>query len=205
MFKKLGVLFAALLILSMACKKEEICTENNSFEVISFQLKINDENIGLYPNEGKNTSTTIGSVRNQLMFIPEKKAVFGENQYQFSFDIFSSAYAKRCVEVENSRTIFDVNKTELSLDRDLDLSIYGLTGFISQGQNLLADQKLRAGLLKGVIDNNYIHSGFEFPITLSKDFLTRLNGQQLKITLKMVSTLGIEMESSVDVLVDVNA
>lgn len=208
MLKKIGVLFTTLLILSIACKKEEICTDNKSFEVISFQIKINDENIGLFPEEGKNTSTTIGSVRNQLMFIPEKKFVYGENQSQFSFDIFSSAYAKRCVEVENSRTTFDVNKTALILDRDLDLSIFnldGLDGFVLKGQNLLDNQKLRSGILKEVIENNHIHSGFEFPITLSKAFLAPFDGQELKITLKMTSTIGIEMESTVDVVVDVNA
>lgn len=204
MLKKICVLFAAMLVLSIACKKEEICTENNSYEVISFQLKINDENIGLYPNEGKNTVTTIGSVRNQLMFIPEKKFVFGEIKKSLSFDFFPSAYAKRCVDVENSRTSYDVTKTVLTLDKDLDLAIYRYSGFVLAGQNLLEDQSVRANLLKEVIDNNYIHSGFEFPITLSKDFLVKLNGQQLTITLKMYTTQGIEQISSVDVLVDVN-
>lgn len=205
MLKKISALFATLLIISIACKKEEICTENNSFEVVDIHLKINDENIGLYPNEGKNTATTIGSVRNQLMFTTDKDYKFAAAQPWFHFDFIPSAYAKRCVDVENSRTTFDVNKTQLSINRDLDLSIFGLSGYISAGQNLLAEQKLRNSLLKEVVSNNYIHTGFDFPITISPDFLKHLKGESLTFTLKMFTTIGIEMEASVDVVVDVNA
>lgn len=205
MIKKIFGLFAAMLILSIACKKEEICTDKYSYEVVGFDLKINSENIGLFPADGKNTETTITTKRNQFMFIPEKLYSEVHQKSIFNWDFIPSAYAKNCVDVENSKTTFDVNKTHLSINRDINLDVDNSTIFVGQGQNLLSNPKLRAAYFKEIISNAEIHAGFEFPVTLSVDFLKQLKGQQVEFTLKMITTLGFEMSSSVDVVVDVNA
>lgn len=203
MFKKLFVLVSVVTIAAFACKKEEICSRN--YQVESFSFSINSDNIGVNPNEGKNTETTIGTTRNQFFFLPVKNFALAQRTRSFSLDIIPSAYAKRCVDIETSLTTFDVNKTELSIDKDLSLALYDLPGFIPANHNLLADQSLRSSLLKDVISNSYIHSGIEFPVTVSPEFLKPLSGQQIKFTLKLVTSLGIEMSSSVDVVIDVNA
>lgn len=203
MFKKLLVLVSVVTIAAFACKKEEICSRN--YQVENFSFRINSDNIGINTNERRNTETTIGSARNQFYFLPEKKYTLAQRSNAFSLDIIPSAYAKRCVEIETSLTTFDVNKTELSINKDLNLAIYGLPDFVLAGQNLLANQSLRSSLLKDIITNDYIHSGVEFPVTVSPEFLKPLNGQQIKFTLKLVTSVGIEMKSSVDVVIDVNA
>lgn len=206
MFKKLTILVSAMFILALACKKEEICTERGSYEVHKYELSINSENIGLFKNEGKNTTTTIGSVRNQLMFTPEKTFKYVEVKNSATgFDLIPSAYAKRCVEMEVSLTTFDPNRTILTIDKDLDLSIFGLSGFILKGNNLLANQSLRSNLLKDFISNEYMNAGIGTPISFSVDFLKPLNGQTIKFTMTLVSQVGIEMTASADVVIDVNA
>lgn len=201
MFKKILLLTIGLLVLAIACKKDEVCMKY--YKVDSFLLSINNQNIGLFPEEGYNTDTSIHSVRNQLMFTPNK--VFQLAQIKsVGFDILPTAYAK-CVEIEVSETFFETNRTELSIDQDLDLSIYGdsYNGKILQGQNLLANEKLRNTLLKDVAENTPIHAGVTFPITLSKEFLTPLNGEKIKFTLKLYTEAGISMTDSVDVVIDV--
>ncbi len=206
MFKKLFILVSAMFVLALACKKEEICTDRTSYEVNKFDLSINSENIGLFKNEGKNTATTIGSVRNQLMFIPEKTFKYAEVKKSVTgFDFIPSAYARRCVDMEVSLTTFDPNKTKLTLDRSLDLSIFGLSGFVLEGQNLLDNPALKSGLLKDFVTNEYLNAGIGTPISFSADFLKPLNGATLKFTLTLVSQVGIELTASVDVVVDVNA
>lgn len=203
MFKKLFVLISVVTIAAFACKKEEICSKN--YQVEGFSFLINSDNIGINTNQIRNTETTIRSTRNQFYFLPEKKYTLAQRSNSFSLDIIPSAYAKRCVDIETSITTFDINKTELSIDKDLNLALYGLPGFVLAGQNLLANQSLRGSLLKEVITNDYIHSGVEFPVSVSADFLKPLNGQQIKFTLKLVTSFGIGMSSSVDVVIDVNA
>lgn len=207
MFKKLFILVSAMFVLALACKKEEICTERSSYEINKFDLSINSENIGLFKDEGRNTATTIGSVRNQLMFTPEKTFKFAEvKKSVVGFDFIPSAYARRCVDMEVSLTTFDPNKTILKLDTDLDLSVYdGLSGVVMKGQNILALPELRSGLLKDLIVNEYLIAGIETPISFSPAFLKPLNGKTIKFTLTLVSQVGIEMTASVDVVVDVNA
>lgn len=205
MIKKIFILVATTIVLALACKKEEICTDRGSYEINEFSLSINSKNIGLHPGEGENTETTIGSTRNQLMFTPTKIFKLAEVKKTIGFDIISTAYAKNCVEVENSLTNFDPNKTQLSINRDLDLSMYGLNGVILAGNNLLAEQSLRNSILKDIITNQYLHAGMDIPFTLSVDFLKPLNNQSFRVTLTMTTLQGIMMSSSTDVVVDVNA
>ena len=200
MFKKIFILLSGLIILAIACKKEEVCI--SYYKVDNFTLSINSENIGLFLDEGRNTDTSIHSVRNQLMFTPDKTFKFAQVK-SVGFDLIPSAYANRCVDIELSETLFDPNKTVLSIDRDLDLSTYEFSGIVLEGENLLANEKLRNELLQEVVTNTYLHSGADFPITLSTGFLKPLNGQKIKFTLKLFTESGISMSDSVDVVIDV--
>ena len=209
MFKKISAIALSLFFITFACKKAEVCTDQLAYQIDSFELRINSENLGLYDDEGANTDSTIGSTRNQLMFIPNK--VFKSAQRQitktsFGLDIIPSAYARDCVQIENSLTQFDPLKTDFHINKDLDLSIFGpeYSGVIPAGTNLLSNQKLRATLLNDLVSRAYLNGGLETPLTLSPDFLRPLNGQHLQFTLELTSTVGIIMSSSVDVVVDVN-
>ncbi|MCO5230730.1 MAG: hypothetical protein M9958_06205 [Chitinophagales bacterium] len=205
MIKKISILFSMMLVLSIACKKESICDSKGNYLVHQFSFKINSNNRGLFKGEGHNTETTIGSTRNQFVFVPEKSFIASNNKRTIGFDLFPSAYARDCIVVETSLTSFDASRTSLSIDRDLDLSIYGLEGFVLKGQNLLDNTELKRTLLKDITSNVDMHAGIEIPVSVSIDFLRPLNGEKINFTLKLVSTTGDKMESSVDVVVDVNA
>lgn len=201
--KNLMILLVLATTLVIGCKKESVCTERGNYNVKSFELKINSNNRGLFKGEGTNTETTIGSTRNQWMFIPEKSYIAINSKSSFNFDFFNTAYAD-CIVQEISLTSFDASKTKFSVDRDLDLSIFGLESMIiPAGYNLLAVQSLRAELLKDIADNVDLHAGIEIPISVSKDFLIPLNEQKIKFTLEIVTTSGNIMSSTVDVVVDV--
>ncbi len=201
MFKKALILSFGLFILSFACKKDEVCTV--TYEVNSFSLNINSENIGLYKEEGRNTETKIRSIRNQFMFKPDKNYKTSIKHIQKGWDFIPAAYAARCVDVEVSETSFDPVKTFLSIDKDLNLALYGYNGIIPKGDNLLANEQVRGNLLKELVSNDFMHSGMEIPITLSKEFLKPLNGNTLKFTLKLYTAIGIAMSDSVTASIDI--
>lgn len=204
MIKKLMILFVAMTTITIACKKDSICTNKGNYNVTGFELQINSENNGLFNGEGTNTETTIGSIRNQWMFIPTKSYLAGNSISKHSFDLFNTAYARDCIVRDISLTSFDPAKTTFSIDRDLDLSIYGLEPqMIPAGTNLLSIPVLQSGLLNNIPSNIYLHAGIEIPISVSKDFLIPLNGEAIQFTLKLVSIIGTEMSSSVDVVIDV--
>jgi hypothetical protein len=205
MIKNLIILLVAMTTITIACKKDSICTDKGNYNVTGFELQINSKNRGLFDGQGSNTETTIGSIRNQWMFIPEKSYVASNTKSKFSFDLINSAYAD-CIATEISLTSFDASKTIFSIDRDLDLSIYGLgSEIIPAGTNLLSISALKSTLLKDILLNIDLHAGIEIPISVSKDFLIPLNGEKIKFTLGLVSKVGIEMSSSVDVVINVNA
>lgn len=204
MMKNILILFVAITTLTIACRKDSICTDKGNYNVTDFDLQINSTNRGLFKNEGTNTETTIGSTRNQFMFIPTKSYLAVNSKTSTGFELFSTAYADDCIVSDISLTSFNPAKTELTIDRDIDLSIFGLeSNIIPAGYNLLAVQSLRAELLKDIPSNVDLHAGIEIPISVSKDFLIPFNTQTLKFTLKLITTTGDEMKSTVDVVVDV--
>lgn len=193
----------AVTTMTTACRKDSVCTDKGNYKVTNFELQINSKNRGIFKGEGTNTESTIGSIRNQWMFIPTKSYIATNSKFIPSFDFFKLAYAGDCIVSDISLTSFDPAKTSFSMDRDLDLSIYGLEGLIPAGYNLLSVQSLRAELLKDIASNVDLHAGIEIPISVSKDFLIPLNGETIQFTMKLVTTTGDEMSSSVDVVIDV--
>ncbi|MCZ2393925.1 MAG: hypothetical protein LC105_08725 [Chitinophagales bacterium] len=203
MIKKNSILFSMMLVVAIACRKESICANQGNYVVHQFSFQINSVNRGLFKEEGRNTATTIGSIRNQFLFIPEKSFMASSVNRTIGFDIFPSAYARDCIEVERSLTSFDASKTTLTIDRDLDLSIFGLSGVILKGQNLLDNSELKSKYLKDITSNIDMHAGIEIPVSLSIDFLRILDGEKINFTLGLVSTTGDKMESSVEAVIDV--
>jgi hypothetical protein len=204
MIKYLMILLVAMTTMMIACKKDSICTDRGNYNVTNFELQINSENIGLFKDEGTNTETTIGSTRNQWMFIPTKSYIVVNSKFNPSFNLFNTAYASDCIILDVSLTSFEPSKTSFSINRDLDSSIYGLgEEIIPADYNLLSVSALRSELLKDIVSNLNLHSGIEIPISVSKDFLVPLNGETIQFTLKLVTTIGDEMSSSVDVVIDV--
>ncbi|MCO5248473.1 MAG: hypothetical protein M9887_05965 [Chitinophagales bacterium] len=206
MIKKLFAIFISFWGLTIACQKEQLCYDNLQFQVNGFELKVNDENIGVdKKNEGENKPGVISTTRNQFMFLPNKVYPNAKTKSLSGFDFISSAYAAKCVDVENSITSFDERQTSFSIDIDLPLAWYGISSdTIKAGSNLLENQDLKSGLLKDILLNSEIHHGFDFPVTISPDFLRTLNGKTITFTLKLyTTTIGTKMESSTTALVDI--
>lgn len=202
MFKKLAFLSITLIVLAIACKKDNICSSD--YYVTDFEIKANSENRGLYDQDGYNSGDTIRSRRNQFYFYPVKSYISG-NRSGFSLELIPSAYARDCAPVERSLTSFDPSKTVFAVDTDVNLSVYGLSGIIPAGSNLLDNQDLRKGLLSDIVNNPDLHAGINIPITVANAFLVPFKGQARIFTLGLVTASGVSYTHQVSVVIDVNA
>jgi|GEM_PF-5537814 len=202
MFKKSAFLSIILIVLAIACQKDNICSSD--YRVTDFEIKANSENRGLYDQDGYNSGDTIRSKRNQFYFYPSKSYISGKRS-GFSLDLIPSAYARDCAAVERSLTSFDPSKTVFAVDIDVNLSAYGLSGIIPAGSNLLDNQELRKGLLSDIVNNIDLHTGINIPITVANAFLVPFKGQTLTFTLALVTSSGDRYTDQVSVVIDVNA
>lgn len=201
MFKKITFLTAVLFAISLACKKEEVCY--NYYKINSFELSINTTNLGIFPDQGANTDSTIGSIRNQLMVTYDKNYVAHTPVIKSNgFDFIPTAYAARCVNVDVSETSFDPIRTELTINRIINLEHFGSSGVILEGGNLLENEYLRNEFLSEIVENGALHGGMDMPITISEKFLKHFNGEKVTFGLKLYTETGLSMTDNVTVIVD---
>lgn len=163
----------------------------------------NSQNRGLFQSDIRNSGDTIRSIRNQFLFIPIKDFVVMQRLIP-SVGLMQEAYARDCVQLERSVTVFDPLRTVFSVDADVNLNDFGLAGVIPAGQNLLSNQELRDRFLSQIQNNSDIHSGLDGPITVSPQFLAYFKGQRRIFTIVMTSTTGDVLSASANVWVDVN-
>jgi hypothetical protein len=200
MIRKAVGLWVLSLMLAVACKKD--CIEYRDYLVTSFSIQSNSNNLGLFSTDVRNSADTIRSVRNQFLFVPERD--FFATGFSFpSFDLMSTAYARDCAIIERSASTFDPLKTTFSVDVELDLTVFGLSGLIPAGGNLLANQALRDAFLSSIQNNAELHNGLQAPFTVSPNFLRVFNGQRRTFTLSITSSTGDVVSASTQVFVQI--
>lgn len=204
MIKKALFIWGAVLVLSVACKKD--CITYFDYTVNSFRFSSNSGNAGLFTTEIQNSGDTIKSVRNQFYFNPDKDFAALLFPNAGSYSIFSTAYAKDdCAEIERSLTSFDPLKTVFSVDAPIDLSAFGLVGVIPADANLLSFQEFRDQYLFDIQNNADLHFGISTPVNVNKEFLKYFNGQTRSFKLQLTTPTGNVITNTATVVLDINA
>lgn len=188
-------------ILASVVGCQQNCVDNLFLQTTKMNLEVNSDNLGILPNQDRNSADTIKSRTRQFYNYPEFLRI-GRAPARQGVSWVSSAYAaKDCPEQETYLSRMDPLKTRFSLNVDYDATALGL-GVLPAGSDLLQETALRTGYLADLVNNPFINAGAPTPVTLGENFFEPIDHQWVIFYFYFEEVNGAQYSDSVYAFVD---
>jgi hypothetical protein len=203
MIKKLAIITCIAIFLNIACQKD--CTNYNYYKIPKIDISVNSNNVGIFTTAIRNSGDTIRSISNQFLFTPTKE-FFSQSKKGVDFQLFPTAYAADCPNIEESSTSFSPTIAKFWMNVPFPAATYGIAPFtdIPAYTNLLTFNEIKNAYFAPFLENKLLFSGYDTPFTINTPFFKHFRSQKIKFFVELSTTEGLTRTDSVEAFIDVN-